>query len=784
MTSHPLPSEPWRLFARLSQSVRHLAFPKTSAESSSRWLTLSALMLAFTVVAAAQISVAPLNRTVGSAAGSSSFQVTTTPALNVPWVVESEGSADTPDPSWIEITSTVNFIGSGTVTFDYEENATTLPRTNRFRCTRTDTQENVIFEFIQEPPDQTAILTPSTIAIEGFGGTRDIAVQVAPAGTPWTATTLASWIQILSAPTNGDGTLKIRILSNTTGVQRVGDVFVLNSKVRVTQTSVDATFSLNPTSNSVPATAGNGAVGVTVSVGSPAWTAASNADWLTVTNGPNYTGNATVNYSFAANASNDPRQGTLTIAGQTFTVTQAGADDEPPPPADSLVVSPSSLSFTLNLGGGASTLSRSVSISSSGDPLNFSSQIHAGNGGNWLSVNPSSGSTPQSVQFNASQGSLQPGVYTATVVVSAAGATSVNVPATFTINPPGNRPTLPAVPTSLYFSRTFGGALPGAQRVRLSGPGVVLNATASFESNVWLSVAVTSDASGTYVSTSIRDVNLLPAIYDSAITVKSTDFQFADLVVPVRYVVNLAGVSGPKISSGGISNGATFAAGGAPGTWISIFGTGLASVTQNWNPSTVNGALLPTNVGGTEVFVGGVRAAISYVSPTQVNALVPGIPDRGWVPVEVRANNQSSELGYLWVADRSPAFFVYSPLGGKYPAAQHGDTKPVGPPSFVPGARPAKALEAIAIYGTGFGPTNPATDPSRFFSGAAPLANPQDVSVTVGGLNAAVEFVGLVAPGLYQLNVKLAALPVGEHPILVRIGTYTTQVGIVIIIEQ
>jgi YD repeat-containing protein len=55
-----------------------------------------------------------------------------------------------------------------------------------------------------------------------------------------------------------------------------------------------------------------------------AWTAVSNAGWITVTSGASGTGNGTVGYSVAANGGSDQRQGTVTIAGQTFTVTQAG----------------------------------------------------------------------------------------------------------------------------------------------------------------------------------------------------------------------------------------------------------------------------------------------------------------------------------------------------------------------------------------------------------------------------------------------------------------------------
>ena len=83
------------------------------------------------------------------------------------------------------------------------------------------------------------------------------------------------------------------------------------------------TFSISPTSASSPATGGTGTVTVTATAGC-SWSAVSNASFITVTSGTSGMGNGTVGYSVAANTLTTSRTGTLTIAGQTFTVTQAG----------------------------------------------------------------------------------------------------------------------------------------------------------------------------------------------------------------------------------------------------------------------------------------------------------------------------------------------------------------------------------------------------------------------------------------------------------------------------
>lgn len=83
------------------------------------------------------------------------------------------------------------------------------------------------------------------------------------------------------------------------------------------------TFSINPTSASYAAAGGSGSVAVTAGAGCN-WTAVSNATFITITSGSSGSGNGTVNYSVAANGGTSSRNGTMTIAGQTFTVTQAG----------------------------------------------------------------------------------------------------------------------------------------------------------------------------------------------------------------------------------------------------------------------------------------------------------------------------------------------------------------------------------------------------------------------------------------------------------------------------
>jgi hypothetical protein len=122
------------------------------------------------------------------------------------------------------------------------------------------------------------------------------------------------------------------------------------------------TFSINPTSVSLGPTGTMGVVTVTAGAGC-AWTAVSNnVVMLAVVSGASGTGNGTVTYSVFPNPG-PARTGTLTIAGQTFTVTQAGASCAP------ITVSPPTLptatvgvpmSVTLTASGGTAPYSWAV----------------------------------------------------------------------------------------------------------------------------------------------------------------------------------------------------------------------------------------------------------------------------------------------------------------------------------------------------------------------------------------------------------------------------------------
>ncbi|MCI0488434.1 MAG: S8 family serine peptidase [Blastocatellia bacterium] len=82
--------------------------------------------------------------------------------------------------------------------------------------------------------------------------------------------------------------------------------------------------SIAPANEEFPATGGQGHVDVTAP-GGFSWSAKSDAEWIHIVSGSTGAGNASVTYAAVHNLTGNLRQGTLTIAGKTFTVTQQGA---------------------------------------------------------------------------------------------------------------------------------------------------------------------------------------------------------------------------------------------------------------------------------------------------------------------------------------------------------------------------------------------------------------------------------------------------------------------------
>lgn len=148
-------------------------------------------------------------------------------------------------------------------------------------------------------------------------------------GTSQAAPHIAGSIAVLK----GSGAFPLDTADQTVARMTSTGVPVLDTRNGITKPRIDllaatagagaCIYSISPTDQSFGAAGGSGTVNVTAPAGCD-WTAVSNAAWINVTAGSGGSGNGTVSYSAAQNTGT-ARTGTMTIAGRTFTASQADA---------------------------------------------------------------------------------------------------------------------------------------------------------------------------------------------------------------------------------------------------------------------------------------------------------------------------------------------------------------------------------------------------------------------------------------------------------------------------
>ena len=173
-------------------------------------------------------------------------------------------------------------------------------------------------------------VSPTSVSSPSFATNSSLSVITGSSCT-YGATSSVPWITITSVTGQGLGQVNYSVAENTTGASRVGTITVAGLVVTVTQAASSCTFTVMPTTVSVVAIGTNSSISVTTG-SSCSWTSSTATTWITITSGSG-TGIKPVNYTVAAN-SGAARTGTMTVAGQTVTVNQAGSSTGgPPPPA-------------------------------------------------------------------------------------------------------------------------------------------------------------------------------------------------------------------------------------------------------------------------------------------------------------------------------------------------------------------------------------------------------------------------------------------------------------------
>jgi uncharacterized protein (TIGR03437 family) len=248
---------------------------------------------------------------------------------------------------------------------------------------------------------------------------------------------------------------------------------------------------------------------------------------------------------------------------------------------------------------------------------------------------------------------------------------------------------------------------------------------------------------------------------------------------------NSSAVTAPSVACGGIVPVDSSVNTIQPGEWVSIYGTNLASSTATWNGD------FPKSLGGTSVAVNGTAAFLSFVSPTQINLQAPDDKSTGSVPVVVTTAG-GTVTSAVTLAQFAPSFLLLDSKhvagiilrtdgSGAYGGGTYDILGPTGS-SLGYATVAAKAGDTVALFGTGFGPTNPVVSAGQAFSGAAPTTNP--VNVLINNVGVTPSFAGLSGAGLYQMNLTVPSdLGTGDVSLAATVGGVQTPTGVVISLQ-
>jgi hypothetical protein len=261
-------------------------------------------------------SVAPTSVSYTSGGGTDVVTVTAETGCNL--------TAVSNNPDFITIVSGSNGTGVGSVIYSVAANLTASPRNGTM---------TVAGQTISISQNAQSCFFSIGSASQNFGtnGGADNVSVTAGTGCNWTAVSNNPEFITIISPTSGggsgNGTVSYMVEANP-GSPRNGTMTIAGQTFMVTQ-DTGCSYLIDQSSKSFPSGAGTGNINVITGPGC-SWTAISNnPEFITITTGSSGTGSGTASYSIAANSS-APRPGTITVAGQTFTVFQGRSFDDVP----------------------------------------------------------------------------------------------------------------------------------------------------------------------------------------------------------------------------------------------------------------------------------------------------------------------------------------------------------------------------------------------------------------------------------------------------------------------
>lgn len=254
----------------------------------------------------------------------------------------------------------------------------------------------------------------------------------------------------------------------------------------------------------------------------------------------------------------------------------------------------------------------------------------------------------------------------------------------------------------------------------------------------------------------------------------------ACLVLATLAVAPLAwGQTSPKstavsYTAAGVVNSASDAPDSlAPNTIAAVYGTGLSYTTQFAFLTMPTSGVMPTEIAGVHVYVGAVSVPLYYVSPTQINFLVPTELRPGDMDFFTTHDGLAGPHVRITLHDAAPGLY---PWGPGMIASTHADG------SVIRKDHPAHPGETVVVYGTGLGRTYPEFETGLIAGMVAQIRLLSELRVLVAGTaldRQSIQYAGITpgTPGLYQVNLVLPKQLAPDPEIRLSIGAQVSPPG-------
>jgi uncharacterized protein (TIGR03437 family) len=309
----------------------------------------------------------------------------------------------------------------------------------------------------------------------------------------------------------------------------------------------------------------------------------------------------------------------------------------------------------------------------------------------------------------------------------------------------------------LSFAASIGGSAPASQKITVTSTGGVVqfNAGTTSTPGGWLSADTTSAATPKEVNISVNPQGLAAGTYNGSVSITAPGVLANPIVVNVTLTVSAVV---PQLAE--ITNTASNRSGPiAAGELVTLRGSSLGP------PAPPNNGLFSLNAqGGIDATLFGVRVLFDgtpgtplYVSATQINVIVPWeLAGRtGNVSVVVEYNGAQSAVLVVALASAAPAIYTVDNTGSGQAVATNQDGTRNGPPGA--GTAPLPQNSVLIVYANGGGVTSPQGTTGSLSPTNQLLRISGPVSATIGGQEAAIDFIG-AAPGLVtgvvQINLR------------------------------